>query len=282
MKTIVNSSAMFLLTFFTAFALSSWTGKVVGITDGDTFQVMHDGKAEKIRLQGIDAPESGQPWGNKAKQLASKLAFGQNVTVNPITIDKYGRTVAEIILPDGKSVNQILVQEGLAWWYREYAPDDKTLASLELEAKDMGRGLWSDPNPVAPWDWRHGGGKTAVSTSNSEQTTADVSSEQVFKTVSGKKYHRDGCRYLKSRIPTTVKDALAAGLTPCGVCCPPTGETTGDNATLESSSSGSQNIQSQPYTQPSGGGRCQATTKKGTQCKRMAKPGSNYCWQHGG
>ena len=112
----------------------------------------------KIRLAGIDAPETGQDYGSRAKQAASELAFGKDVTIRPTDTDRYGRTVAEVILPDGKSLNRELVGQGLAWWYSKYAPGDRELERLESEAKANKSGLWAQPNPVAPWDWRHGKG----------------------------------------------------------------------------------------------------------------------------
>jgi endonuclease YncB( thermonuclease family) len=77
-------------------------GRVVGITDGDIISVMHSGKAEKIRLNGIDCPERGQPFATRAKEFTSSLAFGKEVTVKVKDKDRYGRTVADVILPDGK------------------------------------------------------------------------------------------------------------------------------------------------------------------------------------
>ena len=69
---------------------------------------------------------------------------------------RYGRTVAVVILPDGRSLNAELVRAGLAWWYRRYAPDDETLERLEREAREARRGLWGDPEPIPPWEWRRG------------------------------------------------------------------------------------------------------------------------------
>jgi endonuclease YncB( thermonuclease family) len=135
--------------------------KVIGITDGDTLTVLKAKHQVKIRLNGIDAPESGQDFGSRAKQAASDRAFGKEVTVRVLDKDRYGRTVADTILPNGKSLNQEMVREGMAWWYRHYAPADQTLAKLEHEAKAAKRGLWSQANPIPPWDWRHGE-RTAV------------------------------------------------------------------------------------------------------------------------
>ncbi|MBI2192780.1 MAG: thermonuclease family protein [Planctomycetes bacterium] len=132
----------------------SFVGKVVGVSDGDTISVMRQGKAEKIRLYGIDCPEKAQPFGNRAKELASQLAFGKVVTVRVVSIDRYGRAVSWVTLPDDASLNQELVKAGLAWWYEQFAPDATELQELEEQARASGRGLWSDPQPIPPWDFR--------------------------------------------------------------------------------------------------------------------------------
>ena len=79
-----------------------FTGKVVGVSDGDTISVMHNGKAERIRLSGIDCPEKGQAFGQRAKQFTSALVFGKEVTVAVQDSDKYGRTIGEVKLLDGR------------------------------------------------------------------------------------------------------------------------------------------------------------------------------------
>ncbi len=133
---------------------ADFTGRVVGVSDGDTIMVLHNGKGERIRLHGIDCPEKRQAFGNKAKQFTSELVFSKTVTVTVLDVDRYGRTVGEVILPDGPVLNHELVKAGLAWWYRMYAPDDGTLAQLEADAKAGKRGLWADAEPVPPWAWR--------------------------------------------------------------------------------------------------------------------------------
>jgi endonuclease YncB( thermonuclease family) len=96
----------------------AYSAKVVGVTDGDTITVLtRDRRQVKVRLHGIDAPESAQPYGTRAKQRTSELSFGQAVTVQPKDTDRYGRTVAIVVLPDGRSLSHELVGDGLAWWY---------------------------------------------------------------------------------------------------------------------------------------------------------------------
>jgi micrococcal nuclease len=129
------------------------TARVIGVIDGDTLTPVRTGRPEVIRLRGIDAPERGQPWGERAKQYAAALAFGQVVAVEAAGRDRYGRLLAEVRLPDGRSLNQELVRAGYAWWFRRYSTDVR-LAALEAEARAARRGLWVDHDPRPPWDYR--------------------------------------------------------------------------------------------------------------------------------
>ena len=141
----------------TAWSADSWQGKVVGISDGDTITVMHDGKAEKIRLYGIDTPEMGQPFGKNAKVYTSDQVFGKMVNVVPIDRDRYGRTVALIYLhKSSESLNEGTVKSGYAWVYRKYCKAGYCSHWLQLEqdAKNQQLGLWIEKNPSPPWDFR--------------------------------------------------------------------------------------------------------------------------------
>lgn len=131
-----------------------WVGKCVGVTDGDTIAVIHDGKAEKIRLDGIDCPESNQAFGTRAKQFTSGMVFGKQVTVYPKEKDKYGHTIAQIFTDDGKCLNRELVYSGFAWWYKQYS-NDVNLERRQADAQKAKRGLWSDPHALPPWEFRH-------------------------------------------------------------------------------------------------------------------------------
>jgi micrococcal nuclease len=135
-----------------------WSGKVVGVSDGDTIRVMHRGRETKIRLFGIDCPERDQAFGNKARSFTAKMVFGKVVEVQEVDRDGYGRTVAWVSV-DGKSLNKELLRAGLAWWYRYYAGNEHELEKLESEARNSKIGLWSWPNPVPPWDFRRGGNR---------------------------------------------------------------------------------------------------------------------------
>ena len=133
-----------------------FTGKVVRISDGDTLGVLRDGKEVRVRLHGVDTPEKAQAFGTRAHQFTSELVFGKEGTVLVKDTDRYGRVVAEVLLPDGRSLNQELVKAGMAWWYQRYAPNDTTLAQLEADARAAQRGLWAEAHPVPPWAWRRG------------------------------------------------------------------------------------------------------------------------------
>ena len=124
------------------------TGLVVRVLDGDTLEVLHKQHPERIRLSGIDCPEKVQAFGKRAKQTASELVFGKDVTLQTHGHDKYGRTIADVLLPEGTNVNHTLVKEGWCWWYRKYARGDTMLEGLETEAKIARQGLWVDTNPT--------------------------------------------------------------------------------------------------------------------------------------
>jgi endonuclease YncB( thermonuclease family) len=115
---------------------------------------LHNTHPERVRLSGIDCPEKGQAYGQKAKHAASSLVFGKEVTLQTHGRDKYGRTLADVLLLDGANVNHELVGKGWCWWYRKYAPMDTELEALEKSARDAKKGLWQDPAPVPPWAYR--------------------------------------------------------------------------------------------------------------------------------
>jgi micrococcal nuclease len=127
-------------------------GQVVAITDGDTIKVLRDQKQYKIRLNGIDAPEKAQAFGQKSKAYLSSLVFGKNVSVIVRDTDRYGRYVGDVML-DGRSANAAMVAAGLAWFYAAYSKD-QSLARLEREARAQRLGLWADTAPTPPWKYR--------------------------------------------------------------------------------------------------------------------------------
>lgn len=144
---MILSIATLLLTFAPPFE-----AKVVAVYDGDTITVRTD-ETIKIRLDGIDAPELKQPFGQASKQAMSGLVFGKTVLVKPSKKDRYGRLLARVEA-DGQDVSIEMVDAGMAHWYQQYAKTDTVLAVSQARAKAAKRGLWSDPNAIAPWDFR--------------------------------------------------------------------------------------------------------------------------------
>lgn len=136
-----------------------YTGRVVGVTDGDTVKVQDSQQiTHKIRLAGIDAPESKMPYGFQSTAFLRGLVLGREVEVVWFKKDRYGRTVATLIM-DGKDVNLTLIQGGFAWHYKRYAKEQSVSESLAYEhAEDMARtnhlALWQEARPTAPWKWR--------------------------------------------------------------------------------------------------------------------------------
>ena len=137
-------------------SLPGWPAKVIGISDGDTIDVLNaDNQKLRLRLNAIDCPETGQPFGSNAKQFVSQRVGGQMVRIVERDRDRYGRIVAEVYDASSQSLNVALVRAGLAWHYKAYAADRKDVAAAESEARTQLRGLWSGSHrPIAPWDWR--------------------------------------------------------------------------------------------------------------------------------
>jgi micrococcal nuclease len=129
------------------------TGRVLAIADGDTLTVLDGSNTQhKIRLAGIDAPEKGQPFGTKARENLAGKVFGQVVHVEVIDVDRYHREVGRIYLGE-RFINAEMVRDGFAWRYPQYdKPGEFTAA--EDDAREQKRGLWADPNPMPPWEWR--------------------------------------------------------------------------------------------------------------------------------
>ena len=129
-------------------------GKVVKVLDGDTYDLLLDDHTTiRVRMDGIDAPEKGMPFSNKAKQYLGELCQGQTVRILQDNLDRYGRTISFSYLEDGRELSREMLKAGYAWHYKEYNSDPE-LAALEEEARQAKRGLWKDKNPMAPWENR--------------------------------------------------------------------------------------------------------------------------------
>jgi endonuclease YncB( thermonuclease family) len=145
-------------------------GRVVAVTDGDAIEVLDSSNAmHKVRLAGIDAPERGQPFGAASTENLARMVVGKQVLVESSKSNRYGCTSGKVWVQPadcptcGKTLNanHAQVLAGMAWWYqyfnKEQSPEDRgRYASAEDEAKARGWGLWADPHPINPYDWRKG------------------------------------------------------------------------------------------------------------------------------
>jgi endonuclease YncB( thermonuclease family) len=137
-----------------AFAADAgFTGKVVAVTDGDTFTVLDSSNFQhKIRLAGIDAPERKQAFGTKSREALAAMTFNHYVGVTVLGRDRDGCEIGRVTV--GKTdVNEQMVREGMAWRYPQY---DKRGEFTEAEnyARTNKLGLWADPHPIPPWEFR--------------------------------------------------------------------------------------------------------------------------------
>lgn len=156
---IMKIAPLLVLLFALSAQAATLEGRIVGITDGDTVTLLdHSQVQHKIRLAGIDAPEKHQNFGNRAKESLSELVYDKVVTVETDKKDRYGRDVGKVLI-QGVDASLAQVQRGFAWHYKAYqreqsANDRKLYDFAENDARNGQRGLWRDPYPVAPWEFR--------------------------------------------------------------------------------------------------------------------------------
>ncbi len=128
-------------------------GRAVKVQDGDTFDFLYgDNEKQRVRVAQMDAPEKSMPFGQKSKERFTELVMGKEIALVVNTVDRYGRVVGLVVI-DGEDQSARMISEGMAWYYRQYGWTD-SLARLEEEASAEKRGLWADPNPQPPWEWR--------------------------------------------------------------------------------------------------------------------------------
>ncbi|WP_028314057.1 thermonuclease family protein [Desulfatibacillum aliphaticivorans] len=193
-------------------------GKVVGVSDGDTIKVLDHGKMVKIRIYGVDAPEKKQAFGVKAREFTQSLVAGKIVRVEPQDTDRYGRIVGMVYTLDGRCLNEEIVKAGFAWVYNQYCKQDfcPDWRSFQASAKAGRMGLWADPEPMAPWDYRRSGKKLVAS----KTAPAGAYSGNVKSGV----FHAPGCKYHDCKNCTVSfpnrNAAIQAGYRPCGLCNP--------------------------------------------------------------
>jgi len=151
---MIKITVLFLLFFAGTSFAHEWQGRVVAVSDGDTLTVLTENKKQvKVRLIEIDAPEKKQAFGQQSKNSLSDICFKKPVVVVEKGKDKYRRSLVRLYC-DGVDANTEQVRRGMAWAFQKYLTD-RSIDSLEKEARSKKVGLWSDPNPIAPWDFRH-------------------------------------------------------------------------------------------------------------------------------
>jgi len=197
---------------------ASDTATVLRVIDGDTLVVKVDGREEKVRLIGVDTPETVHPnkpveyFGKEASAFTKRMAEGKEVRLEADPEnddrDRYGRLLRYVWLPDGRLLNLLIVQEGYGHAYTKYPFSRmEEFRKAEREARELGRGLW---------------GAEFAEPSSTNQMEEAVGSSTVYVTNTGSKYHEKGCRYLaRSQIPIALESAARA-YQPCSVCTPPT------------------------------------------------------------
>jgi len=145
--------SIILLTFLVSsiYQEQFYTGKITRVIDGDTFVMQTITGSVKVRLDGIDCPENKQPYSAESKAFLSKfLNLGSKI--HKKGTDRYGRVLG-VLWVEGININLLMVKEGYPWHFKKYSKDT-ALAEAEIKARENKKGLWKDPNPIAPWDWR--------------------------------------------------------------------------------------------------------------------------------
>ena len=133
------------------------TGTLVTVHQGDTFTIKSippEEKLYKVRLSDIDTPEPKQPFGLKAKEFTETQVYGKEIQLEYDAIDFYGRLIGSVVLPQGKVLNEELVRNGLAWYYRVNPSPSATFERLQYEAWKQRLGFWVEPSPTPPWQFR--------------------------------------------------------------------------------------------------------------------------------
>jgi endonuclease YncB( thermonuclease family) len=213
------SICVFLLSLAASVWAENWQGTCVGVIDGDSLVVKHASEKKEVRLYGIDAPEFNQAYGRQARKCLSALVLKKEVQVEPVTTDRYGRTVAKVHTRDG-CVNEQLIAQGCAWIYTRFCgPDEvKAWSSLEQNARQQGLGLWSRPDPVAPWNFR----QKKRPAKQGEQHQHGMASGYYRGNTSSLVFHAPGCDYATCKHCTagfnSIGSAMRAGYRPCKKC----------------------------------------------------------------
>jgi len=199
-------------------------GKVIAVHDGDTITLLdQNNKKFHIRLQGIDAPELKQEFGRVSQQNLARMVLGKQVTIVWTKVDKYRRTVGTIML-NSQDINIEQVKAGMAWHFKKYEeeqePQDRLIyAAAELQARAGKLGLWKEPNPMVPGEWRQ--------EIKAKRWGPPPPAGTIVGNKNSQKYHRPDCPGYrdmaeKNRVFfNTVEAAEAAGYKRAGNCPAP-------------------------------------------------------------
>lgn len=170
---MIRSFSLFFLTIVVINAAELDTLLCIKVIDGDSFHALHsDGSKVTIRLYGIDCPERGQPYGDSAKQFLSGQIAHKKILIKQMDKDRYARVVAKVYMLNTEyskkksDLNILVLQNGYAWWYTRYAPNEHSYQTAMRSAQRKKRGLWRYKHSIAPWKWR----KMSKNTRNKEKT----------------------------------------------------------------------------------------------------------------
>lgn len=163
---LVHSRRLFLFTLLIAAAIGLWlcagftssakevSGKVVSVIDGDTYDLLTAQQHKyRVRMEGIDAPERGMRFYKESKGYLTSLCLGRQVKLRWTKSDRSKRLIAFTYLSDGRELSHEMIKAGWAWHFTKYNKD-ADLAALQRTARLRRLGLWTDANPIAPWDYR--------------------------------------------------------------------------------------------------------------------------------
>lgn len=197
----------------------TWQGTCAGVLDGDSLVITRDNTGKEVRLYGIDAPEYDQDYGRQARDYLRRLVLNEQVRVEPVDIDSYGRTVARVHAPGG-CVNEQLIARGCAWLYTRYcAPEDRhAWQPLEENARQQRLGLWAQDEPIPPWEFRH-----AKADGKSARSAPSAPPAGHYRGNTGSRvFHAPECRYYACKHCTagfnSIGEAMRAGYRPCRNC----------------------------------------------------------------
>ena len=207
-----------------------FSAKVTNITDGDTVDVLGPGDATyAVRLSGIDAPEHDQAFGTQSTQNLASMISGKTITLDCENERSYGRLICKILLPNGEDVDLDQVKAGMAWHYKQYedeqSPTDReAYATAECAAMKAKLGLWSDPHPVQPQDFRHSTSSPLLYDANGCRRSSEPTSGPVVGNSRSHIFEWPGCPYYSdispdNRVPfQSPQAAEASGYRPAHNC----------------------------------------------------------------